>query len=124
MARYAAIISVCLFLIANVSCGEVTVNFMDFNTREWLAVEHEIKKVVTSQLNEYCSDSVETCGLTSTNNVSASVTFAGSKGSTFTIEGRYAIVKISGVIGETALTSEVLEGILNICFISEMYVFI
>lgn len=108
MAHHAAILSICLAFLATVSCTQVKVHFMDYNSAEWNAVESNIKRVVTNELEDYCKISTSTCGLSSINNVSASVTFTGSKG-THTIDGRYAIVEISAVVSGTTLTKEILE---------------
>lgn len=110
MARYAATLSICLVLVATVSCQSdvVKVHFMDYNSAEWAAAEANIKRVVTNQLEDYCKASTDTCGLSSINNVSASVTFTGSKG-THTIDGRYAVVEIGAVVSGTTLTKAVLE---------------
>lgn len=109
MARYAAILLICLVLVVTVSCSDVVkVHFMDYNAAEWAAAETNIKRVVTNELEDYCKTSTTTCGLSSINNVSASVTFTGSKG-THTIEGRYAVVEIGAVVSGTTLTKAVLE---------------
>ena len=74
---------------------------------KWQSVQAQVKATVTTQLNSYCGTA--DCKLTgSTNNISATVTFTGDKG-TYKIDGRFAVVRISAIINSAAVTGEVLE---------------
>lgn len=101
-------------LVLNINCENVKVQFMDYTSSEWSAIESSVKTVIASKLNDYCKAN-DDCGVTRTNSDNISATdlkFAGNKDS-FTIDGRFAVVYISAIVENQAITGTILEAFMK-----------